>query len=76
MVNCNNEDSEDIATHKIIEIFTKYKIKSKSVTPEKGIELVFEVRMKDGETSLINDLSQVDGVTNAVLVSYNGDYVA
>ncbi len=32
--------------------------------------------MKDGETSLINDLSQVDGVTNAVLVSYNGDYVA
>ena len=57
-------------------VFTKFQIKSKSVTPEKGIELVFEVRMKDGETSLINDLSQVDGVTNAVLVSYNGDYVA
>ncbi|HGL6449712.1 TPA: DUF4956 domain-containing protein, partial [Clostridioides difficile] len=76
MVNCNNEDSEDIATDKIKKVFTKYQIKSKSVTPEKGIELVFEVRMKDGETSLINDLSQVDGVTNAVLVSYNGDYVA
>ncbi|MBY2374281.1 DUF4956 domain-containing protein [Clostridioides difficile] len=76
MVNCNNEDSEDIATDKIKKVFTKYQIKSKSVTPEKGIELVFEVRMKYGETSLINDLSQVDGVTNAVLVSYNGDYVA
>ena len=76
MINCNNEDSEDIATDKIKKVFTKYQIKSKSVTPEKGIELVFEVRMKDGETSLINDLSQVDGVTNAVLVSYNGDYVA
>ncbi|WP_330404820.1 hypothetical protein [Clostridioides difficile] len=76
MVNCNNEDSEDIATDKIKKAFTKYQIKSKSVTPEKGIELVFEIRMKDGETSLINDLSQVDGVTNAVLVSYNGDYVA
>lgn len=76
MINCTNENAEFVATDKVKSVFSKYQVKSKSVTAQKGIELVFEVRMKNGETSLINDLSQVEGVTNAVLVSYNGDYVA
>ncbi|WP_042277815.1 DUF4956 domain-containing protein [[Clostridium] dakarense] len=76
MINCTNENAEFVVTDKVKSVFSKYQVKSKSVTAQKGIELVFEVRMKNGETSFINDLSQVEGVTNAVLVSYNGDYVA
>ncbi len=76
MLNCNDEIAEEVAEGKIKSLFTKYQVKSKSVTPQKGIELVFEVRMKNGKTNFVNDLSQIYGVTNVVLVSYNGDYAA
>ena len=48
-------------------------VKSKSA--QKGaIELNMEIRLKDDNTDFINALSDMDGVTGAVLVSYNGDY--
>ena len=39
------------------------------------MELNLEVRMKDENTDFINDLSEMQGVASAVLVSYNGDYM-
>ena len=32
-------------------------------------------RLLDEDTEFINQLSQMDGVDSAVLVSYNGDYM-
>ena len=32
-------------------------------------------RIKDDNTDFINDLSEIEGVESAVLVSYNGDYM-
>ena len=52
----------------------KYVVKSKSVS-KAGIELTLEIRLKEMTTKFINELSEIDGVTNAVLVSYNGDYM-
>ena len=49
-------------------------IKSKSVS-KGSIELNFEVRLKDDDTTFINQLSEVEGVSSAVLVSYDGDYM-
>ena len=49
-------------------------VKSKSVRKE-GIELNLEVRLKSEDTGFVNALTEMPGVTNAVLVSYNGDYV-
>ncbi len=40
-----------------------------------GIELNYEVRLKDGNSDFIYELSGLEGVKNAVLVSYNGDYL-
>lgn len=34
-----------------------------------------EVRLKDDNTDFINKLADLPGVQNAVLVSYNGDYM-
>ena len=34
-----------------------------------------EIRLLDEDTEFINQLSQMDGVDSAVLVSYNGDYM-
>lgn len=48
----------------------------KSKTAQKGmIELNLEIRMKNDNTDFINTLSEMNGVTSAVLVSYNGEYM-
>ena len=39
------------------------------------MELNLEVRLRDTNTDFINELSEMDGVQSAVLVSYNGDYM-
>lgn len=53
----------------------KSQLKSKTVSSS-GIELTMEVRLKDMATDFINKISSLPGVTSAVLVSYNGDYMA
>lgn len=39
------------------------------------IELNLEIRLKSENTDFINDLAGMEGVSDAVLVSYNGDYM-
>lgn len=50
-------------------------IKAKTVTKD-SIELTVEVRLLEMSAQLVNELLQIEGVTNATLVSYNGDYSA
>ena len=48
----------------------------KSKTAQKsGVELCYEVNLADDNTDFVNALSAMNGVQNAVLVSYNGDYM-
>ena len=49
-------------------------LKSKAVQAG-NIELNLELRLKPDNTDFINELSAMDGVTSAALVSYNGDYM-
>ncbi len=52
------------------------KVNLKSKTARKGkLELTYELRLKDGQTDFINELSALDGVSSAVLVSFNGEYM-
>lgn len=74
VVNCTNQIAEDEAM-KLIKAKTKKQlIKSKSVS-KNGIELTIEVRLMDYSTSIVNTLSEIEGVTSAVLISYNGDFM-
>lgn len=75
VVNCTDEASEQMATQQIKNAVSKALIKSKTVS-KNGIELTIEVRLKDEATAFINQLCAAEGVTNAVLVSYNGEYMA
>lgn len=75
VVNCENDAAEKAATEKINIFVKKYVVKSKSVSST-GIELTVEVRLKDMSTEFVNQLSAINGVSNAVLVSYNGDYMS
>ena len=75
VVSCENEETESAAYELIKEDAKKSLLKSKSVN-KLGIELTYEVRIKDDNTGFVNKVSVVEGVTNAVLVSYNGEYMS
>ncbi len=49
-------------------------IKSKSAV-KGNLELNYEIRLKTDNTDFINDIAAMEGVSSAVLVSYNGDYM-
>jgi uncharacterized membrane protein YhiD involved in acid resistance len=74
VIHCSDAKAEAAATASLKEHTAKHVIKSKTVTAD-SIELHFEVRLKSDDTSFINTLSKLDGVSDAVLVSYNGDYM-
>jgi uncharacterized membrane protein YhiD involved in acid resistance len=70
---------EDSESEKRAEVFLEDKVEKcvvKSKTARKGmVELNLEVRLKEDNTDFINTLSGLEGVEDAVLVSYNGDYM-
>ena len=49
-------------------------LKSKNVSPG-CIELNYEIRLRSADTDFVNELAAAPGVTHAVLVAYNGDYM-
>lgn len=75
VINCLDEDAEEEAVQEISTSVKKHVIKSKSVS-KSGIELTFEIRLNDMATDFVNRLTKIDNVENAVLVSYNGDYMS
>jgi uncharacterized membrane protein YhiD involved in acid resistance len=74
ILSCAGDSAETEAIALITTQTKKCVIKSKAVS-ENGIELTVEVRLLDAKASVVNDLSKLAGVSNAVLVSYNGDYM-
>lgn len=75
ILNCQDENAENAALSLMKEAVKKYEVKSKTVNAQ-GIEFTAEIRMKDGETAFVNRLNEIQGVENATLVSYNGEYMS
>ena len=74
MVNCENHDVELRVKEYLEKETTRCVVKSK--TAQKGmIELNMEIRLKNDNTDFVNNLSSMNGVNSAVLVSYNGEYM-
>ena len=76
VVNCEGDKCEKDVLDIINNRVQKYLIKSKTVSKHNGIELTVEIRLKEVTTDFINELSYIEGVSNVVMVSYNGDYMA
>ena len=75
VIQCMDRAAEEKATVYLKSKCNRCVIKSKSA--QKGcIEMNMEVRLKDEDTSFINELSDMNGINSAVLVSYNGDYMS
>ncbi len=75
VLSCKDEASEKAALETLGKSVERFMIKSKTVNAG-GIEFTAEVRMKDSATSFVNRLNEIKGVSNATLVSYNGEYMS
>ena len=75
VLNCANEAAEAAARDLVKASSSRFVIKSKTVNAA-GIELTAEVRVREAETAFVNRVNDLPDVTNASLVSYNGDYMA
>ena len=74
VISCRDHQAEVAAKEFLQKHVEKAVIKSK--TAQAGnIELNYEVRLLKDDTDFITQLSEMDGVNSAVLVSYNGDYL-
>lgn len=73
VIHCNNTDTEKRVIESLRSRVRKCVVKSKTVTSE-SVELHYEIRLKSEDTSFINELQIMPGISDVVLVSYNGDY--
>lgn len=74
VLRCMDHAAEEAAAAYLKSRCERCVVKSKSA--QKGsIELNLEIRLKDDNTDFVNELSDMNGVESAVLVSYNGDYM-
>ncbi|SDZ39454.1 Uncharacterized membrane protein YhiD, involved in acid resistance [Proteiniborus ethanoligenes] len=75
ILNLEDDKAEEDSMIKIKSMTKKNLVKAKTVS-RNGIELTVEVRLLDMSAKLLNELLTINGVNNACLVSYNGEYTA
>ena len=74
VITCADAEAEKRVAEYLNSQVKKAVVKSKSA--QKGnIELSYEVSLKGEDTGFITSLSDMEGISSAVLVSYNGDYM-
>lgn len=74
VLQCDSQASEKAAVEYLQSKVQRCVVKSKTVQ-QGSVELNLEVRLRNEQTEFINTLADIDGVSSAVLVSYNGDYM-
>ena len=75
IVNCADEQAEENTLIQIENSVEKYIVKSKTVN-DTGIELTAEIRVKDATTGFVNRINEINGVSGATLVTFNGEYMS
>lgn len=68
----NYDDRAQDEVGKVIGQLPFKRLKTKTVV-RGNIEVTYEVRVKDGNEAFVQELAELEGVSNATLVSYNGD---
>jgi hypothetical protein len=76
VIRYNETSIENSLEHVISGHAKKHSIKSKSVMPGNDYEVTYEVRVKGNDMSFINNISTIDGVKSAIMLSYDGNFTA
>ena len=74
VISCRDRAAETAVKQYLTQKVEKAVVKSKSAQSG-SIELNYDIRLKGEDTDFITELSEMEGVNSAVLVSYNGDYL-
>ena len=75
VLNCADETAEQAALGLVKDAVSRYGVKTKTVSAD-GIELTAELRTRNNDTAFVNRIMTLPGVSNATLVSYNGEYMS
>ena len=75
VLNCDDETAEQAALGLVKDAVSRYGVKTKTVSTD-GIELTAELRTRNNDTAFLNRIMALPGVSNATLVSYNGEYMS
>lgn len=54
----------------------KHSLKSKFVMPGNDFEVTYEIRVKENDVDFINNISSIEGVKSAIMLSYDGNFTA
>ena len=71
----DSSDSEKTVMDIIANSTQKHLLKGKTFAKNGSVELTIEVQLKDGESNFVKSVYETEGVSNVVMVSYNGDYM-
>ena len=74
VLRCEGGESETAARSCLERSVKRLVVKSKTVQAGE-VELQLELRLLGEDTGFVNTLASMEGVRNAALVSYNGDYM-
>ena len=74
IVQCDSHKTEEAVMKFLKQKVEKCVVKSKSAQ-NKMIEINMDVRLRSDNTDFINNIAEMNGVSSAVLVSYNGEYM-
>ncbi|MCM3164212.1 DUF4956 domain-containing protein [Metabacillus litoralis] len=76
IVKYNDISIENSIEHVVAESSQKHTIKSKSVMPGDDFEITYEIRVKESDLGFINNISDMESVKSAVMLSYDGNFTA
>lgn len=74
ILNCDDSNGEQKAMEIIKKNIQKYKIKNKAIS-KNGIEIILEIRLRNGNSDFVNEISKVPGIQNVSMINYKGEYV-
>jgi len=74
VASCDSKETEEKIDEIVKKQAKKYALKSKTVNGE-SVELIYEVRIGDNY-DIVRSVSECEGVKDASLVSYNGEYMS
>lgn len=74
VLHCSDEKAFYRAEEMIKKATRKHALKTKSIS-KNNIEAHYEIRLLNDQTEFISKLSELEQVENAILVSYNGEYM-